>query len=378
MRVAHSQLLGGMSPEVFLNEYWQKKPLLVRQAVPDFQGLVSPDELRGLACREDAVSRLIETRRGQWKLEQGPFTARRWPKLGEHWTLLVQNVNHFIPAVAELFYSFDFIAHARLDDLQISLSPAAAGIGPHLDSYDVFLLQARGRKHWQISTQNDHELEPDVPLKILSNFRPEQEWVLEPGDMLYLPPGVAHCGTAMDEGMTYSIGFRAPSATELATEFLGFLQDQIQLEGRYADAGAIPARHPAELDAAMCQRVAAMLAGIRWDENTVTDFLGCMLSEPKPHVFFDGPKRPLARAAFMKRVSQCGIALDLKSQFFFSDGRFYFNGEAFDADGEEAEVLMQLANKRRLPPAVYVESLSDWLYEGYCHGVLEIPDVAAI
>lgn len=378
MRVVHSQLLGGMSPEVFLNEYWQKKPLLVRQAVPDFQGLVTDDGLRALACRDDAISRLIETRGSQWTLEQGPFSARRWSKLGQHWTLLVQNVNHFIPAVAELFYSFDFIAHARLDDLQISLSPAGAGIGPHLDSYDVFLLQARGRKHWQISTQSDHELEPDVPLKILSNFRAEQEWVLEPGDMLYLPPGIAHCGTAMDDGMTYSIGFRAPAATELASEFLGFLQDQIQLDGRYADADARPARQPAELDAAMCRRVAAMLAGIRWDENTVTDFLGCMLSEPKAHVFFDGPKRPLAPAAFAKRLARSGIALSLKSQFFFSEGRFYFNGEAFDADGEEAAVLMQLANTRCLPPGVYGAILQDWLYDGYCHGVLEIPDVAAI
>ena len=374
MRVAHSQLLGGMSPETFLNEYWQKKPLLVRQAVPDFQGLVTLEGLRGLACREDAVSRLIETKGSRWKLEQGPFSARRWARLGERWTLLVQNVNHFIPAVAELFYSFDFISHARLDDLQISVSPAGGGIGPHLDSYDVFLLQAHGRKHWQISTQSDHELEPDVPLKILSNFRPEQEWVLEPGDMLYLPPGVAHYGTALDEGMTYSIGFRAPEATELATEFLGFLQDQIQLEGRYADAKASPARHPAELDGAMCRRVADMLAGIRWNEDTVTDFLGCMLSEPKPHVLFDGPKRPLGRAAFVKRVAQCGIALDLKSQLFFNAGRFYFNGEAFDADGDEAEVLMQLANKRHLPPAVYATALCDWLYQGYCDGVLEIPD----
>lgn len=378
MRIPHSQLLGDMSPQVFLDEYWQKKPLLVRQALPDFQGLIPVPALQALACRDDAVSRLIETRGSQWHLEQGPFTSRRWQKLGEHWTLLVQNVNHFVPAVADLFYSFDFIAHARLDDLQISVSPAGAGIGPHLDSYDVFLLQAQGRKRWQISAQNDHELEPDVPLKILSNFRADQEWVLEPGDMLYLPPGVAHCGTALEQGMTYSIGFRAPSATELAGEFLGFLQDNIELDGRYADADVVPARRPAELDAAMCRRVASLLNGIRWDENTVTDFLGCMLSEPKPHVFFDGPKRPLTRGVFEKRVLESGLRLDLKTQLYFNGGRFYYNGEAFDADGEEADLLMELADRRCLPPASYCSSLLDWFYEGYCLGQLEIANVTSV
>lgn len=372
MRIPHQQLLGGMSPEQFLSEYWQKKPLLVRQAVPDFAGLLSLEQLRRLAQREDAISRLVEADGSRWRLEQGPFASRRWNKLAPQWTLLVQNLNHFLPAAAELFYSFDFISHARLDDLQVSASPAGSGIGPHLDSYDVFLLQAQGSKRWQISTQSDHELEPDVPLKILSNFRPEQEWILQPGDMLYLPPGVAHCGTAVEAGMTYSIGFRAPETSELACSFLEFLQDNLQFEGRYADADLKVAAHPAAIDPGMCKRVAGMLQAIRWDEQLVADFLGMMLSEPKAHVFFDGPERPLTRNRFARAVAEQGIRLDLKSQLLFSDGRFYFNGDAFDADGEEAQALRELADRRQLAAGSYSEVLLDWMYDAYCHGTLEV------
>lgn len=372
MRIAHSQLLGGLSPAVFLNEYWQKKPLLVRQAVPDFAGLLSLEDLQQLAEREDAVTRLVELRNKRWQLEQGPFNARRWARLKEGWTLLVQNVNHFLPAAADLFYSFDFISHARLDDLQVSASPAGGGIGPHLDSYDVFLLQARGSKRWQISTQTDHELDPDAPLKILSNFRVEQEWVLEPGDMLYLPPGVAHCGTALEPGMTYSIGFRAPSANDLAHEFLDFLHDHLDLPGRYADPDVAPVEHPAAIDPQMCERIAGLLSGIRWDSDLVRDFLGCMLSEPKQHVFFEGPDRPVSRAVFARRVAEQGVRLDLKTQLLFSGTRFYCNGEAFDADGDEGRLLTELADTRRLAPCRCSDALLDWLYEAYCVGSVEL------
>lgn len=372
MRIPYTQLLGGITPEQFLQEYWQKKPLLVRQAVPNFQGLLTPVELQELACREDAVSRLVELKKNKWNLESGPFSQKRWSKLSECWTLLVQNVNHFSPEAAELFYSFDFISHARLDDLQISLSPAQGGIGPHLDSYDVFLLQAQGRKHWQISTQPDPELIPDIPLKILANFQPEAEWVLEPGDMLYLPPAVAHCGTALEPGMTYSIGFRAPETQELATEFLSFLQDNLDVPGRYADGDLQPAKHPAELDDAMCKRVAEMLNAIRWDEKVVRDYLGCYLSDPKPHVFFEGPQRPMSATAFVKKMAEYGARLDLKTQLLFSGEHFYCNGDAFDANGEEARWLIQLADQRFLPPGLYSDILLGWLYEQYTLGVVEI------
>lgn len=372
MRIPYTQLLGGMSPEQFLAEYWQKKPLLVRQAVPNFQGLIKPEELQALACREDAVSRLVEFKKNKWNLETGPFDAKRWAKLAESWTLLVQNVNHFSQAAAELFYSFDFISHARLDDLQISLSPAEGGIGPHLDSYDVFLLQAQGRKNWQISHPADVSLIPDAPLKILSKFEPEAEWVLEPGDMLYLPPGVAHCGTALEVGMTYSIGFRAPETQELANEFLSFIQDNLDVEGRYADGDLAPAKHPAALDPAMCQRVLEMLKAIEWDQTKVTDFMGCYLTDPKPHVFFEGPKRPMSATAFVKKMAELGIRLDLKTQLLFSGEHFYCNGDAFDASGEEAKWLVQLADQRYLPPGLYSDILLGWLYEQYTLGVVEL------
>jgi len=204
-------MLGDIEPSEFLRDYWHKKPLLIRNAIPGFKGLLNPDELIELASLEDAQSRLVTFDKNRWSLENGPFEKRRFRKLPEYWTILVQGVNHFLPEGAKLLGQFDFIPHARLDDLMVSFAPDGGGVGPHFDSYDVFLLQGMGCRRWQISAQQDSELIPDAPLRILARFEPEQEWILEPGDMLYLPPKYAHNGVAIGNSMTYSIGFRAPS-----------------------------------------------------------------------------------------------------------------------------------------------------------------------
>ena len=196
-----TKLLGGISPRNFLRDYWQKKPLLVRGALPGFQGLLTCNDLIDLACRDDAQSRLITQKNGKWQLRHGPFTPRSFFASADkkQWTLLVQDVNHFLPAARELLLKFNFIPHSRLDDLMVSYAPDGGGVGPHFDSYDVFLLQGMGRRYWQISAQRDKSLVVDAPIKILREFRPEQEWVLEPGDMLYLPPGYAHNGVAEEQ-----------------------------------------------------------------------------------------------------------------------------------------------------------------------------------
>lgn len=368
-------LLGGLSVEQFLNEYWQKKPLLVRQAIPGFKGLLSPDELAGLACEDDVQSRLVSIKKNRWQVESGPFDETRFNRLPEQdWTLLVQGVNHHLPEAAELLQQFAFIPYARLDDLMVSFAPDAGGVGPHFDSYDVFLLQGEGQRRWRISEQDDLSLVPDAPLRILQNFVTEQEWVLEPGDMLYLPPHVAHWGIAVGNAMTYSIGFRAPSAQELASEFLNFLQDRLKLTGMYADPGLQQQVHPAEIGKEMLEQVAGMLNRIRWQSEDVTAFLGHYLSEPKPHIVFDAAD-DLDETEFQELLTEQGLALDAKTQMLFHGHTFFINGEQFDVPAAQLAFWTQLANQRQVGPEWFddgqlqdealLQRLHDWYQAGY-------------
>ncbi|OHE58375.1 MAG: cupin, partial [Thiobacillus sp. GWE1_62_9] len=245
-------LLGGLSPTRFLRDVWHKRPLLIRNAVPGFNGLLSVGEMQQLACRDDVESRLIQGSGTRWQLDHGPFGKsdfRRLPKA--EWTLLVQSLNHVLPEADALLARFNFIPHARLDDLMVSYAVPGGSVGPHFDSYDVFLLQGQGHRRWQISTQTDLAILDDAPLKILRRFKPKEEWVLGPGDMLYLPPHVAHYGVAEDACTTYSIGFRAPTTEELAHGFLMHLQDTLALEGRYADPDLRLQAHPGEISRQM-------------------------------------------------------------------------------------------------------------------------------
>lgn len=366
----HIPFLGGMTAQTFVNDYWQKRPLLVRNAFPGFGDLLSPEALAGLACEEDAQSRLVTYSRGRWQVEHGPFDEARFARLpAKGWSLLVQGVNHFFPEADALLHQFDFIPRTRLDDLMVSLAPDGGGVGPHFDSYDVFLLQGLGKRLWRVSSQQDMTLVPDAPLRILKNFHTDQEWLLEPGDMLYLPPRLAHWGIAVGQCMTWSIGFRAPSAQELATQFLVYLQDHVQLDGMYTDPDLVLQRHPAEIGDQMIDRVYGMLDQIRWDRADVAAFLGCYLSEPKPHVIFERP-RAMSLDKFRARLATQGIRLDLKTQMLFRDGMIFINGEAVSLDGEDARCMQTLADRRALPPSTHwsdtvVRLLHQWYAAGY-------------
>lgn len=364
--------LGNLSAHQFLREYWQKKPLLVRNGFPGFSGLLSPQELAGLACLDEAQSRLVLHKRGRWLLRNGPFAEHDFAGLPKtKWTLLVQGVNHFLPEAERLLREFDFVPHARLDDLMVSYAPKGGSVGPHFDSYDVFLLQGLGHRHWQIGAQQDMTLVTDAPLKILQHFQPEQEWTLGPGDLLYLPPRYAHFGVAEGDCMTYSVGFRAPSAQELATQFLAYLQDRIQVDGMYQDPDLAPQRHPAEIGNKMLNQVSRMLAQIKWDRSDVEQFLGQYMSEPKPHVFFEPPKPPLTPKAFAQRCSRQGLRLALTSSMLFHAGTFFINGEACEAEEAAREVLCRLADQRILPPGTQIGSeAAQCLYQWYLLGYL--------
>lgn len=364
------ELLGEISPKKFLRDCWQKKPLLIRQALPGFTGLLSREQLVELACRDDAQSRLIVQTKGKWKVKHGPFQPRAFSRLpGTQWTLLVQEVNHFIRPARDLLLRFDFIPYSRLDDLMVSYAPEGGGVGPHFDSYDVFLLQGMGRRQWQISAQQDRELVANAPLKILRNFRPEQEWLLEPGDMLYLPPGYAHNGIAKGECMTYSIGFRAPSYQELATQFLVYLQDHCDVSGMYQDPDLKLRTHPAKISSAMLRRTGEALDKIKWTPADVERFMGIYLTEPKPHVFFKRPSQPVTEQEFARRAEQEGLELDLKSRMLWKGSNFFLNGEFCRAENAAGTVLKALADYLEIQPAEPLnEQVLTILYQWYLDG----------
>lgn len=367
-----STLLGDLSVNEFLRDYWQKKPLLIRGAFPQFNGLINPQQTIELACAEDVQARLVIQRNGQFELKQSPFSAKDFKGLGKtQWTVLVQGLNHHLPEAAELLKHFDFIPHARLDDLMVSYAPKGGGVGPHFDPYDVFLLQGVGHRRWQISTQADRTLIEGAPLRILKDFRIEQEWVLAPGDMLYLPPQCAHNGLAEDDCMTYSIGFRTPAYQELAEQFLVYLQDRICVEGLYADPDLKTQQHPSEISSDMLSQVGRAIEQIRWDADDIANFLGCYLSEPKPHIFFDAPEPELSAKKFGKAVQKSGVVLDLKTQMLCHNHSVFMNGETTEVSEGDYVLLRELADHRQLQAlASDSTELMDLLYQWYQDGYL--------
>jgi len=364
-------LLGSFPLRRFLAQHWQKKPLLVRAALPGFSGVLTPAQLLKLACREDARSRLVIRSARRWDAYQGPFQRgffRRLPARG--WSVLVHEVDHFLPEARALLERFSFIPYARLDDLMVSYALPGGGVGPHCDSYDVFLLQGRGRRRWRVSHQRDTALVAGAPLKLLRDFRPQQEWVLEPGDMLYLPPGWAHDGVALDPCMTYSIGFRAPAWQELAIHFLRFLEDRVELEGLYQDPGLRPQESPARIARSMVREVADRMGDIRWSASDVARFLGQYLTEPKAHVFFAPPRPRLPLTTFAERARRSGVWLELRSQMLYFGDLFFINGEAVKAKGRARASLICLADTRGLAAVDITQRglvalLHQWYGAGY-------------
>jgi 50S ribosomal protein L16 3-hydroxylase len=337
-------LLGGLTPAQFMKKHWQKKPLLVRQAFAGFQPLLPARALFELAGREEVESRLVMREGKSWRLQRGPFTRRALPAATRpDWTLLVQGVDLHDAAAHELLHAFDFVPAARLDDLMISYATQGGGVGPHFDSYDVFLLQAQGRRRWRIGRQQDLALQEGVPLKILARFEPEVEYVLEPGDMLYLPPRYAHDGIAEGECQTYSIGFRAPAQAELARELLQRIADEAAQDAGeprlYRDAGQEPAASPGAIPEAMVQFARDAMAGALKDPQALERALGEYLTEPKSNVWFEAGRAP-------RRLRS--VQLDPRTRMLHDRRHVFINGEAWRAAGKDAALMRRLADRRRL------------------------------
>ncbi len=365
-------LLGGITPAQFMRRHWQKKPLLVRQAIASFMPPVGRQELFALAAQETVESRLVQQKKGAWSLRHGPFARRALPPLATpDWTLLVQGVDLHDDAVHALLQQFRFVPQARLDDLMISYATDGGGVGPHFDSYDVFLLQAHGRRRWRIGRQKDLALKDGIPLKILENFEPEQEFVLEPGDMLYLPPRWAHDGIAEGECMTYSIGFRSPSRTGLAQDLLTRLSDGPDEEGAlsphlYRDPAQDAADRPGEIPAALLDFARDALARALAAPLALERALGESLTEPKPNVWFE-PGDPDADVAQ-------GVRLDRRTRMMYDARHVFINGESYLAGGRDATLMRRLADQRELAARDLarasedaLELLASWCDAGWVH-----------
>ena len=359
------QLLGNITPAEFMSKYWQKKPLLIRGAIPEFKPLLSRDELFELAENQDVESRLIventsaKRKKSElaWTMADGPFSedAAELPSLKKsNWTLLVQGVDLHDEQVHALKNQFRFAPDARLDDVMISFATDGGGVGPHFDSYDVFLLQAEGKRRWRIGKQKDLTLQKDVPLKILANFAPDQEFVLGAGDMLYLPPMYAHEGVAVGECMTYSIGFRAPAELELARELLQrFADDTLEAEEEekkilYKDTKQVAVEEPALIPSALLDFAKQAVEKAMSDPDALARNLGEYLTEPKANVWFDEPEPDSEEDIILTRKNR--VDLHPRSQMLFDARHIFLNGESWRAAGADAKLMQKLANQRFLEP----------------------------
>ena len=278
----------GMTQQEFLDQYWQKKPLVIRQAFPDFKSVISPNELAGLAGEPRIESRLVIEKGvgGSWQLIDGPFSDKDFSVLPKsHWTLLVQDIDKHVPETRGILMPFSFIPNWRFDDLMVSFAPKQGSVGAHTDGYDVFLLQGMGKRKWQASAGPLHKpaLLENVDIQVLADFEPEQEWLLEPGDILYLPPHYGHHGVAMEDCMTFSIGFRAPNQSETLDAVINDLVEHSMAKRHYQDSDLQAARHGYEIGLEAVLRLKKLLhETIEEAEPLLLATFGKLVTETKP------------------------------------------------------------------------------------------------
>jgi len=372
-------LLGGLSAQTFMQRHWQRKPLLVRQAIPASELPETPSRARlfALAADEDVESRLIVQKAGDWSMRSGPVARRALPALTQpDWTLLVQGVDLHDDAAHGLLNRFRFVPGARLDDLMVSYASDGGGVGPHFDSYDVFLLQTSGRRRWRIGRQKNLALREGVPLKILADFEPEQEYMLEPGDMLYLPPRYAHEGVAVGgDCITCSIGFRAPRRDEMAHEMLQRLAEDAvdeEVESKlYSDAATPAVENPGAVPQGLRDFAEAAVTRLLQDRDALPRALGEYLTEPKPKVWFDEIEGfdeeeddiPLTR-----------LRLDRRTRMLYDERHIFINGESYRAAGRDARLMRELADRRTLDDDALANASEDarsllrsWCVAGWAH-----------
>jgi len=368
-------LLGGLSASAFMRRHWQKKPLLVRAALRDPLPGFDHRRLFDLAARDDVESRLVANAGERWTLRAGPLRRRSLPPLTRPgWSLLVQGVDLHDETAHRLLGRFRFIADARLDDVMVSFASDAGGVGPHVDSYDVFLIQVAGQRHWRVGHCREPRLREDVPLRMLADFVPQHDWLLEPGDMLYLPPGWGHDGIAVGSCLTASVGFRAPESESLAADVAQRMVDAVVDErafgeeapraSLYRDPGMAATTRPARVPPSLQAFADAALTELLADPGARACALGETLSEPKPGTWFE-PGSDLCAGS--------GLALDRRTRMLYDDRHVFINGESYRSAGRDATLMRRLADRRRLDARALAqlspeasELLSQWSRAGWC------------
>lgn len=369
-------MFGDISVEAFLRDYWQKKPLLIRQAFPNFQSPITQDELAGLAC-ETETARIVIEKGGEhpWEVRHGAFDDDDFSNLpATHWTLLVNDTDQHLPELKAVMEPFRFIPDWRIDDLMISFAVEGGSVGPHVDEYDVFLLQAQGQRRWQITTQAAHpdNVLPDLDLRIMSDFVAEQEWIVEPGDLLYLPPNVPHYGVALNECLTYSVGFRAPSQTDLLEKLLEDSLDDARLKQRFSDRERTPQANPGELTTKdMDSLVDFLVDALPQDEQSLQCWLGKYLTTPKAST--SPPEaEPLSRAELSRLIRQkkkFEKALDSRLLYFLSDSdlHLFTNGNHYNLARQHLQFIEYLCKS----PLLLFKDYAQFITEDDCFDVLQ-------
>jgi 50S ribosomal protein L16 3-hydroxylase len=361
-------LLGGLSARAFLQRHWQKRPLLVRRALPGFTGVIENSALFALAARDDVESRLVERRGAGWKVQDGPIARARLPgRRRRDWTLLVNAVDHHAPAAERLLRHFAFIPQSRLDDVMVSYAAPGGGVGPHFDSYDVFLVQGRGRRLWRIARPQAFALAAGAPLKLIEGFRADEEYLVEPGDLLYVPPGWGHEGIALDACMTCSVGMRAPQGNELAAAFLDYLHESGLPASDFRDRGLAPSSHPALLDNRILGHARRQLARIRWSGADVETFVGRHLSTPRPAAVFKRRRR------IGNSLARCTVMLDPRTRMLYRGNKVFVNGECWVPPKAQRRALAALADRRHAAGSALARAgLTQWVRARYLEGALDL------
>ena len=380
-------LLGGLTRQQFLDEYWQKKPLLVRQAIPDAQGLSNPDELAGLSLEDEIESRILigaeKGNQSQWQLKHGPFNNDTYHSLPENeWTLLVQAINFYLPPFTPLISRFDFLPKWRIDDVMASYAAPGGSVGPHFDHYDVFLIQGHGKRHWKIGQLCDENstLQTHPDLRLLKDLDTREEWILEPGDMLYLPPRVAHFGVAIDSCITYSLGFTSPSTSQVAEYFCDDVLERDLSSKRYGDPPLVSQTPSGALDKNAIQQFKLMLIEELDKPEVLSDWLARMISEPKYDDYNPAGNDPLSDEAFFSLLEN-GEPLhrDEASRFIFTEDEdnttiLYINGCQYSHPNcpELASYLCDelILNPTNLRPLLQNKKIISWLNQLHCSGYL--------
>jgi 50S ribosomal protein L16 3-hydroxylase len=385
-----ASLLGGLTIEEFLRDYWHKKPLLVRRAFPGYACPIAPEELAGLACEEGVESRIVLEKDGErpWQAEHGPFPEERFLRLPPtHWTVLVQEMNKHVPAFALLQDHFAFIPWWRLDDVMVSYAPEHGSVGPHADNYDVFILQGAGRRRWQINTRapGPEDLIPGLDLRIMKHWETEQEWVLEPGDMLYMPPGVAHYGVALDDCISISVGFRAPNVKGMLIDFAERFIETADPERFYADPDLAPQPDPGEISLAARERIRDIIRAIDLSDAGIDRWFGQFITEAKPGHDVPLPEEALDAEGFEQRLEDTGLLIRSEycrlAHFTASDGvlQLYVNGEELHLDAKHLSLVRYLCTAREYPADTLNAQLRDTadralLADLYNRGAFYFPD----